>query len=185
MDSRQSSGNKSSIFALRGDLDGGKDLADFTRMQQYIGLLIGSEEFLLPIEVMNEIIMINSITYVPGAPRFIEGVINLRGRIVPAINLGQMLGHKTTAPSSESRIIIAQHLGQSAGLIVDGITFVVSLQPHQTQPQTIGKGKSTQFIVAISKTGAKMNGILDIEKLFLEVAGTKGTDAPQINTSAS
>ena len=75
------------MFAIRGDLDGGKDAQDFAEIKQFIGLHIGEEECLFPIEVMNEIIMVTQLTFVPGAPEFIEGVINLRGRILPAINL--------------------------------------------------------------------------------------------------
>ncbi|SMF13798.1 chemotaxis protein CheW [Pseudobacteriovorax antillogorgiicola] len=156
-----------SMFAIRGDLDGGKETQDYADVKQFIGLHIGEEEFLLPIEVMNEIIMVNQLTFVPGAPRFIEGVINLRGTILPAINLRSMMGLKTAPPTSHSRIIIAHFEEIMIGLIVDGITYVISLKPDDVQNQTLpGKGPGTELISGISKRGEKVNGILDIAKII-------------------
>lgn len=165
---------ESSIFAIRGDLDGGKDSADFSEVKQFIGLLIATDEFLLPIESVNEIIMINHMTFVPGAPRYVEGVINLRGKIIPAVNLRQVLGHPTILPTIASRIIITNFQGHLAGLLVDGITYVASLNPEESQPSGISaKGKGSEFISAIAKREDKMHGVLDIEKLFFTVGGAK------------
>ncbi len=159
----------SSMFAIRGDLDGGKDSQGFADVKQFIGLLIGDEEFLLPIEVMNEIIMVHQLTYVPSAPKYIEGVINLRGTILPAINLRSMMGYKTAEPTMHSRIIIAHMEDILVGLIVDGITYVVSLGSDELQNQTLpGKGRSSELIFGISKRGDKVNGILDITKIIFE-----------------
>ncbi len=178
-------GEESSIFAIRGDLDGGKENADFSEVKQFIGLMIANEEFLLPIETVAEIIMIHHMTFVPGAPRFVEGVINLRGRILPAINLRQVLGHATVAPTIASRIIIANFQGHLAGLLVDGITYVVSLNPDEVQASGIGqKGRGAEFITAIAKRSGKVNGVLDVEKLFFTVGGSKFNVAESEETEA-
>ena len=169
-------GKSSGIFAIRGDLDGTKESADYSEMKQFIGLLIDNKEFLLPIEVMNEIIMINHMTYVPGGPEYVEGVINLRGRILPAINLRNMMGHKTVPPTNSSRVIIASHEDDLVGLIVDGITYVITLNPDQIEEQTLGKGSSAEFIRGISKRGETVNGILDISKVIYIIGGNKGED---------
>lgn len=163
--------NSNGIFSIRGDLDGTKESADYSELKQFIGLTIEGEEFLLPIEVMNEIIMINHMTYVPGGPRYVEGVINLRGRILPAINLRSMMGHKISPPTSASRIIIASHEEDIIGLIVDGITYVVTLNPDQIEEQTLSKGTSAEYIRGISKRGDTVNGILDIAKVIIEIGG--------------
>ena len=164
-------GKSTGIFAIRGDLDGTKESADYSQLKQFIGLLIENEEFLLPIEVMNEIIMIHQMTFVPGAPDHVEGVINLRGRILPAINLRKMMGHGTVAPSAASRIIIASQEGDIIGLIVDGITYVVTLNPDQIEEQTLSKGSGAELIRGISKRGEVVNGILDISKVITAIAG--------------
>lgn len=160
------------VFAIRGDLDGGTSNQDFSESKQYIGLLIGEEEFLLPIEVMNEIIMIGQLTFVPNAPQFIEGVINLRGIILPAINLRKMMGLENVPPSSQSRIIVAHHEDTMVGLIVDGITYVITLFPDQIQNQLlITKGTGRELFSGISKQGDQVNGILDIAKVIAETGG--------------
>lgn len=169
-------GQSTGIFAIRGDLDGTKESADFADLKQFIGLLIEGEEFLLPIEVMNEIIMINHMTYVPSGPEYVEGVINLRGRILPALNLRNMMGHKTIPPTNASRIIIANHEDDVIGLIVDGITYVVTLNPDQIEEQTLSKGSSAEFIRGISKRGDVVNGILDISKVIIAICGGAGMD---------
>lgn len=167
-------GEESSIFAIRGDLDGGKDSSDYNEIKQFIGLMIANEEFLLPIEMVNEIIMIHHMTFVPSAPRYVEGVINLRGRILPAVNLRQVLGHPTVAPTIASRIIITNFQGHLAGLLVDGITYVVSLNSDEVQASSIGqKGCGSEYITSIAKRGDKVNGVLDVEKLFFTVGGAK------------
>lgn len=157
------------MFAIRGDLDGGKESQDFAELKQFIGLHIGDNEFFLPIEVMNEIIMVNQLTFVPGAPRYIEGVINLRGTILPAINLRTMMNLETVPPTINSRVIIAHFEDIMIGLIVDGITYVVSLKPDDVQNQTLGgKNQGTELISGISKRGGEVNGILDIAKIVYE-----------------
>lgn len=173
----------SGIFTIRGDLDGAKETAAFSEVRQFIGLLIKGEEFFFPIEVMNEIIMINQITFVPRSPCFIEGVINLRGKILPAINLRRMMGHETIKPTPASRIIIASYEDVVAALIVDGITYVVSLSPNQVEEQTLNtKGHSTELIKGISKRGDRVNGILDIEKVLVKV-GFRKLDEDEENAS--
>lgn len=158
-----------SLFSIKGDLDGADQKQDYADVKQFIGLLIGKEEFLLPIEVMNEIIMVTQITYVPSAPRFIEGVINLRGKILPAIDLRQIIGLEARLPGPQSRIIICHSEDIMVGLIVDGITYVISLTPDQVQNQSLStKGTGSEIIGGISKRGDQVNGIIDIGKVILE-----------------
>ncbi len=160
--------NEPSMFSVRGDLDG-EDGQNYTAVKQFIGLLIGKEEFLLPIEVTNEIIMMNQLTFVPRAPRFIEGVINLRGTILPAINLRQMMGLPNEEPTLQSRIIITHYEEVMVGLIVDGITYVISLNDDQMQQQALpSRGNGTELISTISKRGNQVNGVIDIAKVLAE-----------------
>ncbi len=158
-----------SMFSIKGDLDGGKENPNFASIRQYIGLLIGSEEFLLPIEVTNEIIMLNQLTFVPRAPQYIEGVINLRGTIVPAINLRKLMGLPNEVPTHHSRIIIAHTDEVMVGLIVDGITYVISVNADQLQQQALpSKGRGSELISTISKRGSQVNGVIDIAKVLAE-----------------
>lgn len=177
--------DESSIFAIRGDLDGAKQTSVYTDAKQFIGLMVANEEFLLPIEVMNEIIMINHMTYVPGAPEHVEGVINLRGKILPAISLRTLMAHEGGQPAPTSRIIICNIEGQSAGLIVDGITNVIPLGLEEIEEQSFShKGKGAEFIKGISKRGDRVNGILDLFKIYVAVGGSK-FDQPDASDEAA
>ncbi|MBF0440617.1 MAG: purine-binding chemotaxis protein CheW [Oligoflexales bacterium] len=174
-----------SIFAIRGDLDGSKDSSDYSKVVQFIGMLIGNEEFLLPIEVMNEIVMISSLTYVPRSPRYVEGVINLRGKIVPAINIRNMMGLPTQLPTQSSRIIIANFEDVTIGIIVDGITYVISLNPDQVEEHVLSSsGKQVELLKGISKRGEIVNGIIDISKVLFAVGYTKPDGSEQAENAA-
>lgn len=162
---------KSNLFAPRGNLDGAERSSDFADSRQFIGLDIAGDEFMLPIEVMNEILMINELTFVPGAKTYIEGVLNLRGKIIPAINIRQMMGHKTIAPTGGSRIIITHMEDTICGLIVDGITYVLALHPAQIEERSLSQNAGTDILSGICKRGDKINGIIDLSKILANVMG--------------
>lgn len=161
------------IFAIHGNLDGEKE-SDFQEREQFIGLVVGSEGFLMPIAEVREIIMLPPITFVPNSASFVDGVINLRGTIIPALNMRKMMGFPRAASdgaakpgNSSARIIITKYESISFGLIVDGITYVVALLPNEIETQTLpGKGTGAEFIGSIAKQGAKVQGILDVQRIL-------------------
>ncbi len=169
----QSKDTEGGLFAIRGSLDGEVE-KEFTEKEQFIGLKISEEVFFLPISVVNEIIMLPIITYVPQSPNFIEGVINLRGTILPAINVRKMMGLHRGEVTSSTRTIIVRHENMPFGLIVDGITYVVSLLPSEIENQSLpGKNLGTDLITRISKFEDKVIGILDLSKIVATAAEGK------------
>ncbi len=163
---------KNSIFAIHGDLDGEKH-EDFQEREQFIGMIIGTEEFMLPISAVREIIMLTPITFVPNSPEFVDGVINLRGTILPALNLRKMMGFARGDATGSARIIIARFEGVTFGLLVDGITYVVALLPSEIENQVPpGKGSGAEFIGSMSKQGNKICGILDLQRILKHTVGT-------------
>lgn len=164
------------IFAIHGDLDG-EQVTEFQEREQFIGLIVAKEEFLLPISEVREIIMLTPITFVPNAPDHVDGVINLRGTIIPAINMRKLMGLPRGQASVSTRIIITRFEGVTFGLLVDGITYVVSLLPSEVENQALpGKGTGAEFIGRVSKQGNKICGILDLARIVKNVAGTLDTD---------
>ncbi len=160
------------IFAIHRDLDGEIHSGEFQEREQFIGLIIGQEEFLLPISTVREIIMLSPITYVPNSPEFIDGVINLRGNILPVINMRKVMRIGRGTGEGSVRVIIARYEGITFGLLVDGITYVVSLLPQEIENQSLpGKGTGAEFIGSISKHGNKVAGILDLVRIIKAVAG--------------
>jgi purine-binding chemotaxis protein CheW len=170
-------GNEEGLFAIRGTLDGEAE-PEFSEREQYIGLIVASEVFLLQIAAVSEIVMLEPIRFVPRAPRFIEGVVNLRGNILPAINLRKMLGLPRGEVTSSTRIVIVRHDVHMFGLLVDGISTVTALLPSEIEEKSlVGKGQGADLINRISKRQEKVHGILDMDKI-LHVANEGRSLAP-------
>jgi purine-binding chemotaxis protein CheW len=165
-------GTASSIFAIHGNLDGEQaHEGDFVEREQFIGLVVGTEEFLLPISAVREIIMLVPITFVPNAPEFIDGVINLRGTILPAVNMRKMMGVPRGDITGAARIIVVRIEEVTCALLVDGITYVIALLPSEIEHQTLpGKGTGAEFLGSIAKNGAKVCGILDLARVLRALA---------------
>lgn len=165
-----------SIFAIKADLNAERKEVQFVEREQFIGLLINAEQFLLPMSVVSEIMMLPHITYLPQAPKYIEGVINLRGTILPAINLRKMLGMERSQPTLACRIIICRHLDVIFGILVDGITSVEALLPVEIEdnPMT-GKLQGIDMLGRLSKKNEMVRGIFDIVKLLEIIGGEKLT----------
>lgn len=163
---------QSALFAIHGDLDGEKK-SEFQEREQFIGLVVGKEEFLLPIAVVSEIIMLSPITFVPNAPQFVDGVINLRGKIIPAINMRKMMGMPRGEPKAASRIIIARQDDITFGMLVDGITYVVALLPTEIEHQSLpGKSSGADYLGGVAKHGQKIQGIIDQARVLRSAAGS-------------
>jgi purine-binding chemotaxis protein CheW len=167
------------IFAIRGELDG-EEKQDFVDANKYIGLLIAKEEFLIPIEKISEIIMVGNMTWVPRGPKHVEGVINLRGQIIPAISLRSLMDHPSEVPTSSSRIIIVRYESFQIGLIVDGITYAVSIPKASIESHSLtAKGSRSELISEIAKRGDQVNGVLDVNKVSTIVNGGKPVESVQ------
>ena len=170
-----SSGGYNGLFAIRKSLDG-EQSAEFVDKMQFIGIRIAGEEFLLSIDYINEIIMLPNITYVPNSAKYVEGVINLRGTILPVINVRKMMGMKRGEPSAATRIIICkdERLNIKVGLLVDSITFVVALLPDEidaSAPPSAASGH--ELLNGVSKHGSGVSGVLDLDKILTIAAEGK------------
>ncbi len=172
--------NQSSLFSLRGSLDGAIE-QEFTNRVQYIGVIIGREEFYLAIAAVAEIIMLQPITYVSRANKFIEGVVNLRGTIMPAINLRKVLGVEKGQPSAATRIIIVKNdKNYELGFIVDSVTYVSSLAPSDVEAKVLyGDSSAAEVISGIAKSQGKVIGILDEMKIIARVCDNDGKKISQ------
>jgi purine-binding chemotaxis protein CheW len=158
------------LFAIRGNLDGDSQL-EFSEKEQFLGLIVTSEVFLLHISSVNEIVMLEPIRYVPGAPKFVEGVVNLRGTILPVLNLRRMFGHARGDVTPATRIVIVQAGSQAIGLLVDGISTVFALLPSEMAEHVFtGKGAGVDLISKVSKHHDRILGILDLDKI-VNIAG--------------
>lgn len=105
--------------------------------RQLVVFKIGAEEFAADIMLTKEVVLMREITPVPGTESYVEGVMNLRGTLVPVLDLRKRLRASRTAAPSEHRIIIVQLEGKNAGLIVDGTSEVIRITDEQIEPVPI------------------------------------------------
>ena len=164
----ESNDDKIGLFTIRKSLDG-EQTVEYVDKEQFIGVKIGKEEFLLSIDYVNEIIILPVVTYIPNSPRFVEGVINLRGTILPVINIRKMMGLSKAVVTSTTRVIVCrdESINFKVGLLVDAITFVVALLPAEIVQQTLPSGATdAELITRISKSGSVVKGIVDLGKIL-------------------
>ncbi len=128
---------------------------------------VGGEMYALDIMRIKEIIRPQKLTPVPKAPPFIEGVINLRGAVIPVVDLRKRFDQSNTGSDQKTRVIICALAGKIIGLVVDEVTEVrrCSRQEIQPSPQFL-KGKGTDFFIGIYRREEELVMLLDLEKIL-------------------
>lgn len=135
--------------------------------RQLILFSLGKGSYGIPIENVFEIKKMEEITVVPKAPKFIEGVINLRGNVVPVVDLRKRFGMDKAEVTKKTKIIIVDVKKRQFGLIVDAVAEVVTLSNDQIEPSlpTVS-GLKAEFINGIGKLNDKLIIILDISRIL-------------------
>jgi purine-binding chemotaxis protein CheW len=134
---------------------------------QVVGFRVGKEHFGVPIELVHEIVRIMEITSVPDAPDFIEGVINLRGKIIPVIDLRKRFGEKMITSSKKNRILVAEIMGKIVGLVVDAASEVVKIPPGDIEPPPNVFGETeVNYVTGVGKIGNKLIILVDLGKIM-------------------
>jgi purine-binding chemotaxis protein CheW len=102
--------------------------------RQLVVFRLANDVYGLEIQAVREIIRMQEITRVPNAPEFIEGVINLRGRICPVMDLRKRFGVNVADVTTESRVVVVEIAGEDVGMIVDAVTEVLRVSGDRVQP---------------------------------------------------
>src|SRR5271155_3205095 len=105
-----------------------------SRELHIVGFQVGRETYGVPITSLHEIVRVPDITVVPDAPEYLEGVINLRGKIVSVMDLRKRFGMKQNGIKKGNRILVVEHSGRLAGLIVDSASEVVKIALEDVEP---------------------------------------------------
>lgn len=135
---------------------------------QFVTFKVGGEEYAIDILKVQEINRIADITPVPNSPHYIEGVINLRGKVIPVINLRRFFGLETKQLDSNSRIIVVD-IGIVLGIIVDSVSEVLRVSSDIVEPPpSMSMSISSQYIKGIGKLKDRLLILIDIDKLFKE-----------------
>lgn len=149
---------------MTNEKDAKKDLSD---LLQLVSFKIEEEEFGIDILKVQEINKMLNITKVPNAPHFVDGVVNLRGRIIPVIDLRTRLGLPRKAHDSKTRIVVVELAGNTIGFIVDEVSEVLRIPRNITEPPPpMVAGINSDYITAVGKLEDKLLILLDLEKIF-------------------
>jgi purine-binding chemotaxis protein CheW len=140
---------------------------DNKELLQLVSFKIGDEEFGVDILSVQEINRMSQITKVPNTPDFIEGVINLRGRIIPVIDLRVKLGMTRKEHGKNTRIVVVELKGQTIGFIVDEVNEVLRISKEITEapPDMVG-GVNCDYITSIGKLEDRLLILLDLERIL-------------------
>jgi len=136
-------------------------------MLQLVTFKLGTEEFALDILLVQEINRRVEITKVPKTPEFVEGVINLRGKIVPVVNLHKRFGLAGQGFTGQSRIIVVNIDNRVLGLMVDSVSEVLQVPAHSIEPPPpLGVGIDAAYIKGIGKLEDRLLILLDLGKVL-------------------
>lgn len=136
---------------------------------QYVVFKLGKERFCVDISNVSGITEHSEITPVPNSPNYIKGVVNLRGDIIPVVNLKYRFGIEESALTHETRIINIAFNGKDIGFLVDSASEVLRISTDEIEaaPQII-KGNDGDYISGVAKIDNKIAIVLDLEKIFSE-----------------
>ncbi|SHI50145.1 chemotaxis protein CheW [Propionispora hippei] len=133
---------------------------------QLVVFRLAREEYGLPITRVQEINRLVPITKLPQTPPFMEGIINLRGRIIPVIDLRKRFQLEVTEHTDNTRIIIVEVNGQTIGVIVDAVNEVVRLEQGQIEPPPPSFVLDAQYIHGVGKVDGRLLILLNINAVL-------------------
>jgi len=134
---------------------------------QIVGFRVGRETFGVPISLVHEIVRVPEITAVPDAPGYVEGVINLRGKIISVLDLRKRFGEKQISPSRKNRILVVEVEGKMVGLIVDSASEVLKLPDTDIDvPPHIYAEGDINYVTGVGKLNGRLIIMIDLTKVL-------------------
>jgi purine-binding chemotaxis protein CheW len=136
---------------------------------QYLTFTLGAEEYGIEILKVQEIKGYSAITHIPNAPPHVKGVMNLRGTVIPVVDLRRKFSMELVEFNKFSVIIVVMVGERVAGLVVDAVSDVLDIDSASVRPTPdFGSGADTRFIRGVASMGEKLVVLLDIDRLVTE-----------------
>ena len=136
-------------------------------LMQLVTFSIGEEEFGVDILKVQEIIRMMEITKVPRAPEFVEGVINLRGKVIPIIDLRRRFGLSARGHDKDTRIIVIEINNMIVGFVVDSVSEVLRIPSSTVEPPPpVVSGMESEYISGVGKLEDRLLILLDLDRLL-------------------
>jgi purine-binding chemotaxis protein CheW len=134
---------------------------------QVVGFRIGNETFGVRIASVREIVRVPEITAVPSAPETVEGVINLRGKIIPVMDLRKRFGQTEIQADKKNRILVVELNNKLVGLIVNAASEVLKIAPSEIEaPGNLFAEGESGYVTGVGKLKGRLIILLDIAKLL-------------------
>jgi purine-binding chemotaxis protein CheW len=152
-----------------------------TRAGKFLTFYLGSEEYGIEILRVREIIGMMPITKVPRTPAYIRGVINLRGKVIPIVDMRLKFELEAIPQTAETCIIVVQCQGVVAGVVVDKVSEVLNITAGELEEApAFGGDFDTDYILGVGKKAGKIRLLLDIEKVvsFQDVSASRESALP-------
>lgn len=167
-------------------------VTEITETRQYLTFKLGNEIFATDVAKVREVLDFTTITEIPRTPEFMSGVINLRGSVVPVVDLRLCFEMTKTVKTRNTCIVVVEVLldGEAfvIGALADSVEEVIDLEPDQIQPPPrIGTQIRTDFIKGMGKRESEFIMILDIDRVFSvdELVSVRGQEANRAAVEAA
>jgi len=163
-------GDRDALFVFTDALAGDSPTAPIaaTRIETWVTFALGGETFGLPVASVLEILRVAGITRVPHAPRVVRGVTNMRGKVLPVVDLRVRLGMEVAEITSQSRILVASSRGRLLGLLVDAVNQVDRIDRNAVQPPPPDvMTTQSDYIIGVSQLGERLVILLDVDLVLI------------------
>ena len=132
-----------------------------------VGFRVGRETFGVPIGLVHEIVRVPEITAVPDSPGYVEGVINLRGKIVSVVDLRKRFGEKQISSHKKNRILVTEVEGKMVGLIVDAASEVLKIPDSEIElPPSVFEEGELNYVTGVGKLQGRLVILIDLSKIL-------------------
>jgi purine-binding chemotaxis protein CheW len=143
----------------------------------YLAFNVSEEEYALEVRHVTEIVRLQKAFAVPDVPPFIRGVINLRGKVIPLLDVRARFGLGESQYNDRTVIVVIEHDDTRIGLVVDAVSDVSEIPPESIEPCPKRAHQTSSLVRGVSKRGERVNLILDVASLL-------AFDAPCVNAVA-
>jgi purine-binding chemotaxis protein CheW len=150
-----------------------------------VGFRVGREVFGVPISLIHEIVRVPEITSVPDAPGYVQGVINLRGKIVSVVDLRRRFGETDIKPSKKNRILVSEMHGKLVGLIVDSASEVLKIPESDVELPPVFDQGELNYVTGVGKLNGRLIILIDLNKILQKGDLRRATEVTETRLAAT